>query len=135
MVTIDSVFLTFFLIEIVLKTFASNMIYLKDWFSLFDAVIVIVSFITNMMGESVKGLGVLRLIRVMVIVVRKITDRTVKLKHQQKAEDPIGNVIKILKQIAETPEIQSSVKREAEWAIDLIESNKIFEINFDMTNE
>lgn len=27
------------------------------------------------------------------------------------------------------------MKREAEWAIDLIESNKIFEINFDMTSE
>lgn len=81
MINIDSVFLTFFMVEIVLKTFASNMIYLKDWFSLFDAVIVMVSAITNMMGMSIKGLGVLRLIRVVVIILKKITDNTVKLKH------------------------------------------------------
>ena len=97
LVTIDSVFLTFFLTEIVLKTFASNMIYLQDLFSFFDAIIVLLSFILNMMGESVKGLGVLRLIRVMVIIMKKITGNTSKLKHQQKADDPVGHVITILR--------------------------------------
>lgn len=82
LVFIDQVFLLFFLLEIVLKTFASNMIYLQDLFSFFDAIVVLVSFIFNMMGEVVKGLGVLRLVRVMVIIMKKITGNTSKLKHK-----------------------------------------------------
>lgn len=97
LILIDQIFLCFFLTEIVLKTFASNMIYLKDLFSIFDAIIVFVSFILNMMGIVIKGLGVLRLIRVMVIIMNKITGNTSKLKHKQKAKDPVGNVISILR--------------------------------------
>jgi len=74
LVQIDLFFLIFFLVEIVLKSFASDMIYItQDKFSLFDAIIVLASFILNVIGEDIKGLGVLRLIRVVVIVVRKIT--------------------------------------------------------------
>ena len=65
----------------------------------------------------------------------QITGNTSKLKHKQKAENPVGHVISILRQISDQPEVSESVKRDALWAIDLIESNKIFEINFDMTNE
>lgn len=97
--------------------------------------IVLVSFVLNIIGESVKGLGVLRLIRVMVIIMKKITGNTSKLKHKQKENDPLYHVISILRQISEQPEASNNVKKEALWAIDLIESNKIFEINFDMTNE
>ena len=53
LIMIDNGFLVFFLLEIVLKTFASNMIYLEDLFSMFDAIIVLVSFILNMVGMSV----------------------------------------------------------------------------------
>jgi len=74
LVQMDLVFLVFFLVEIVLKSFASDMIYItQDKFSLFDAIIVLSSFVLNVIGEDIKGLGVLRLIRVVVIVVRKIT--------------------------------------------------------------
>lgn len=135
LIQIDNGFLFFFLSEIVLKTFASNMIYLQDYFSCFDSIIVLASLILNMIGYSVKGLGVLRLIRVMVIIMNKITGSTSKLKHKQKNENAVSHVISIIRQIAEQPEASNSVKREALWAIDLIESNKIFEINFDMNNE
>jgi hypothetical protein len=56
--------------------------YLEDYFSVFDALIVLLSFILNTVGLSFKGLGVLRLIRVMVIVLNKITGNTSKLKHK-----------------------------------------------------
>lgn len=70
---IDMAFLTCFFAEIILKTFASNFMYLVDAFNAFDAVIVIVSEVLEIMGIIAKGLGVLRLIRVVVITIRKIT--------------------------------------------------------------
>lgn len=74
-------FLWIFTIEILLKTFASNGTYLFDKFNLFDAFIVLVSVILNQKGVQVKGLGVLRLIRVVVIIIRKITGNQAKLRH------------------------------------------------------
>lgn len=56
-----------------MKAFASNGMYFFDFFNCFDAIIVFVSEIFNLMGIVAKGLGVLRLIRVVVITVRKIT--------------------------------------------------------------
>lgn len=73
MSTIDFFFLIIFIVEIFLKTFASNMMYLYDGFNLFDALVVFFSFIMNLSNIIVKGLSVLRLIRVVVIILRKIT--------------------------------------------------------------
>jgi hypothetical protein len=70
---IDQFFLWIFFSEIILKTFASNGSYLFDKFNLFDATIVILSVVLSQMGIKAKGLGVLRLIRVVVITIRKIT--------------------------------------------------------------
>ena len=52
-----------------------------DAFNLFDAIIVYLSLVLNMMGTIAKGLGVLRLIRVVVIILRKITGNQSKLRH------------------------------------------------------
>lgn len=132
---IDNYFLTIFFIEIVLKSFSSNLMYLRDAFNCFDAVIVVISVVLNGIGVIFPGLGVLRLIRVVVIILRKITGNQSKLRHQNKNSDPVGSVIKILIQIMEEPELSQNVKKEAMWAIDLIESNKLYELNFDMSNE
>lgn len=78
---IDTTFLALFLAEIILKTFASNLRFLLDKFNMFDATIVIISFALNMAGIIAKGLGVLRLVRVVVITIRKITGNTNKLRH------------------------------------------------------
>jgi len=61
------------MVEIFLKSFASNMMYLYDSFNLFDASIVTISFVLNQQGLIIKGLSVLRLVRVVVIILRKIT--------------------------------------------------------------
>lgn len=78
---IDSVFLEFFFVEIVLKAFASSGMYFFDFFNCFDAIIVVISEILNLMNIVAKGLGVLRLIRVVVITIRKITGNQSKLRH------------------------------------------------------
>lgn len=73
MTNIDSCFLAFFFVEICFKTFASSGMYLFDFFNSFDASIVVFSVILNIIGVVAKGLGVLRLIRVVVITIRQIT--------------------------------------------------------------
>lgn len=93
---IDTAFLTLFFAEIILKSFASNFMYLFDVFNAFDAVIVIISEVLNIIGIIAKGLGVLRLIRVVVITIRKITGNTSKLRHQSKNLNPVESVITIL---------------------------------------
>lgn len=132
---IDTAFLTCFFAEIILKSFASNFMYLFDVFNAFDAVIVIISEVLNIIGIIAKGLGVLRLIRVVVITIRKITGNNSKLRHQSKNINPVESVIKILQVIIELRELSQSVKKEAKWAIEIIESNKLYELNFDMANE
>jgi len=96
MSTIDTVFLVLFLIEIVMKSFASSFRYLFDKFNLFDAIVVIISFTLNMIGIVAKGLGVLRLFRVVVITVRKITGNENKLRHQSKEVNPLESVLSII---------------------------------------
>jgi hypothetical protein len=78
---IDNVFLTLFFIEIILKTFASNLMFLFDIFNAFDAAVVIISEVLNILGIIAKGLGVLRLLRVVVITIRKITNNQSKFRH------------------------------------------------------
>ena len=73
MSNVDNIFLNFFLLEIILKSFASNLMYLYDSFNTFDTFVVILSFVLNFMGIVIKGISVLRLIRVVVIILRKIT--------------------------------------------------------------
>jgi hypothetical protein len=135
MAQIDSVFLTFFFVEILLKTFASSGMFLVDFFNSFDAAIVMLSEILNLMGVVAKGLGVLRLIRVVVITIRKITGNQSKLRHQAKNNNPVDSVIKMLQQLIELPEISNSIRKEAKFAMEVIESNKLYELNIDMSSE
>lgn len=72
---------------------------MTDFFNGFDAVIVIISYIFSILGITAKGLAVLRLIRVVVITIRKITGNTNKLRHASKNANPVDSVIKILLQL------------------------------------
>lgn len=47
----------------------------------------------------------------------------------------MDSVIKILQQLMNLPDISNSVKKEAKFAVEIIESNKLYELNIDMTNE
>jgi hypothetical protein len=134
MAEIDTVFLNFFLIEIILKSFSSNLMYLKDSFNLFDAFIVVLSEVLNLMHIIIKGISVLRLIRVVVIILRKITGNQSKMRHLDKQNNPVSSVVKILEQVIELSELQS-VKKEARAAIELIESNKLYDLNFEVSSD
>lgn len=43
--------------------------------------------------------------------------------------------MKILQAIIDLREVSQSIKKEAKWAKDIIESNKLYELNFDMASE
>jgi hypothetical protein len=96
MTEIDTYFLVFFFIEICLKLFASNMMYLYSNANQFDTVVVVISLIFNMMGNSFKFLGVLRLVRVVVILFRNITGNTEKLRQQKMMQNPVQSTVKII---------------------------------------
>lgn len=78
---IDLVFLVIFIVEIALKTFASSFAYLFDIWNLFDAVIVITSFILSFFIQA-KGIAVLRLIRAVVMTLRAIAGKKLRFRHQ-----------------------------------------------------
>jgi len=96
--SIDLVFLTVFFIEIVFKTFATSGRNMIDGFQLFDTTIVVVSLALLIEGITFKGLGVLRLIRVVVITMRSITGGKSRLRHQSQ-NNPVNSVIQILHQL------------------------------------
>jgi hypothetical protein len=100
-----------------------------------DFIIVVLSVGLNLNKFYQPGLGALRLVRVVVIIVRKISGDGGKLRHQNKFNNPVESVIKILVQITELNEVSPSIKKEAMSAIDLIESNKLYELNFDISND
>ena len=110
---IDFMFLNVFALEIGLKTFASSGMFLIDAFNTFDAIIVFSSWVLMIFGITAKGLGVLRLIRVVVIIIRSITDNKSKLRHQSKNNNPLDSVIKILNQLQNLPDVSNSVRKEA----------------------
>lgn len=83
MTNIDTYFLVFFFIEIVLKLFASNLMYIYAYANTFDTAVVVISLIFNLMGYTFKILGVLRLVRVVVIILKNITGNTEKLRHEK----------------------------------------------------
>ena len=131
---IDFVFLTAFLIEIVLKTFASSGSFLAEGFSLFDATIVIVSWALLIRGITFKGLGVLRLIRVVVITMRSISGHKSRLRHQQNSANPVDSVVQILNQLQDLP-VSQSIKREAQFAAQIIEDNRLYDLSTDHNGE
>lgn len=109
--------------------------FLVDFFNAFDAAIVITSEVFNIMNITAKGLGVLRLIRVVVITIRKITGNQSKLRHQNKINNPVDSVLKILQQLHDLPELSKNNKKEAKFAIEIIDSNKLYELNLDNSSD
>jgi hypothetical protein len=49
--------------------------------------------------------------------------------------NPVESVIKILKSIIDSKDFNNSIKKEAKWAIEIIEANKLYDLNFDMSSE
>jgi hypothetical protein len=106
---IDCFFLLFFMVKIVLKSFAFNWMYVRDTFNFMDFIIVVLSVCLNLNKFYQPGLGAIRLIRVVVIIVKKISGDGGKLRHQKNINIPVESVIKILVQITVLNEVSPSI--------------------------
>ena len=84
-----------------------------------------------------KGLGVLRLIRVGVITVRRIngTKQSFRVLRMGDTKEPEQAVIMLLKQVYDLPQLSVALKKECKWAIDIIENNKLYENNIEINSK
>ena len=68
--------LTFFVLEIISKSFAYGFAFYADFINLFDSTIVFVSYVFLIMDLQVKILGLLRVLRLIKVIVgmKKVVD-------------------------------------------------------------
>lgn len=66
---------------------------------------------------------------------RKILGNQSKLRHQSKNHNPIESVLKILQTIVDMPDLSAANKKEAKWAIDIIEGNKLYSSSIDSSEQ
>ena len=69
-----------------------------------------------------------------VIILRNITGNQSKMRHLDKNNNPVSSFVKILDQVIALIELQS-VKKEARAVIELIESNKLYELIFEVSSD
>ena len=60
--------LTFFVIEIMLKLFGYAHIFLMEFINVFDSIVVIISFVFQVIGADMKFVGLLRILRLIKVI-------------------------------------------------------------------
>lgn len=130
----DQVFISLFLVEILMNFFVQSYKYFFDWFNIFDACIVIVSFVLYFVGQNTKGLAVLRLLRLvrLVIVLRKVTNTK---RSNSGYATALEETLAILKVLKSEKKLNFRQKKELGWAIDIIENNKLYDVSIDQKVE
>lgn len=130
----DQVFISIFLFEILCNVFVQSLGYYKDYFNVFDTIIVLVSFIMFFVGQNTKGLAVLRLLRLvrLVIVLRKVS---VTKRNNSGYATALEETLAILKTLKSEKKLNFRQKKELTWAIEIIESNKLYDVSIDQKIE
>ncbi|RLN02268.1 hypothetical protein BBO99_00001212 [Phytophthora kernoviae] len=140
-VTVGSILL----LEILLKVFAYGLHYLRDIWALFDAVVIVVSFVlgvvaalgskSSILVKILRLRVILRVLRVLVVFERvKQRSRSMNLKHLNKGAitSPVENVLRILNELRFHPAIRPSLRDGLEFAIDAIKNNRLYDANEDL---
>lgn len=128
------------LLEITLKLFAYGLQYLRNVWSLFDALVIIASFVLGIVAATgtssivlVKVLRlrvILRVLRVLVVFERvKQRSRAMKFVHKGPITSPVEHVLRVLNELRFHPALRASLRDEIEFAIDAIKSNKLYDAN------
>jgi hypothetical protein len=133
--------LTFFVVEIVFKTFAYGISFYADLINSFDTTIVVVSYIMLILDLKMKILGLLRVLRLIKVIVgmKKVVDekraRQNEIKQQKKESSTMSSyverVIDFLEKHTVNPEIPKHLQEDIQWAIDIISSNKLYAGSFE----
>lgn len=132
---IDTSFVGVFLFEIVVASWVNNLKQFADFFNIFDAVIVSVSFILYFVGLSAKGLSALRLLRLvrLVLVLRKVTANP-KRKNDV-FSTTLEETLAILKNLRAQKKLNFKQKKDLIWAIGIIESGKLYDVTISQTTD
>ncbi|GLD95391.1 hypothetical protein PINS_up004035 [Pythium insidiosum] len=135
----DITFGSMLLIEIVLNVFAYGLEYLKNGWSLFDAIVIVISFALSILaasGSSSRWLinilrlrVVLRILRVLVVFERlKQRSQTMKLAHRHPITSPVEQVLRLLNELRYHPALKSSTRNDIDYAIDVIKNNRLYNV-------
>lgn len=128
------------LLEIMLKVFAYGLQYLRNVWSLFDALVIIASFVLGIVAASgttslilVKVLRlrvILRVLRVLVVFERvRQRSRAMKFVHKGPISSPVEHVLRVLNELRFHPALRASLRDEIEFAIDAIKNNRLYDAN------
>lgn len=114
--------LQFFIIEIVLKTFALFLEFLKEPINIFDAIIVIISYYMILMNLKAKILGILRVLRLIKVItqMKKVADKKKADQEKIKKEKRQGSqmashvekVTDLLDRLAENTDVPKTLRED-----------------------
>ncbi|KAF4655540.1 hypothetical protein FOL47_009398 [Perkinsus chesapeaki] len=127
-----------FMTEITFKTFAYWLDFWLDPWNLVDNVVVIASFVVAVMAAEMKGLGLLRLLKLLriMVVIRKVSEGRKKLKElKTKSSVTVGSyvdkVLELIEELQSAKYIPPHLKDDLDWVKDVIVSNKLYEVSID----
>ncbi|KAF4670087.1 Calcium/calmodulin-dependent 3',5'-cyclic nucleotide phosphodiesterase 1B [Perkinsus olseni] len=137
--TVDTVFLVFFLLEIIMRLIAeTGYWYLNDRWNLFDFVIVVGSFVAKIAAPgNAKSFTILRLFRLLrlVLALRKAGRSRKKRRGHHGADTAlqfssrVDRVMDILREVRETKGLSGPMRERVNWASEIINTNNLYTIS------
>uniref|UniRef100_A0A0G4HX23 Phosphodiesterase n=1 Tax=Chromera velia CCMP2878 TaxID=1169474 RepID=A0A0G4HX23_9ALVE len=148
----DLTLLCLFLLEIIIRFVAFGLAYLMDLWNLFDAAVVLVSFVFAIVGQTsggqpqnTQGLFILRLLRLLrlVLVLRKATKSNKRQRPPGSGivlTSPVERVLQSLREIKDLEvrgwvggwmggwKLSQRDKDNVDWVMDVISSNKLYSV-------
>mmetsp|Transcript_45376 Transcript_45376/g.33161 ORF Transcript_45376/g.33161 Transcript_45376/m.33161 type:complete len:269 (+) Transcript_45376:178-984(+) len=146
---IEIVILAFFVFDITLHVLAFWLLYLSDWWNIFDLVVILLSIVfvvadMKVDNDTVKNIlkirGIFRLLRVFLLI-RKLNVLRVKRDIQKKKRisghldlrSPLERVLEILSEIRDRLDYgEDKTIEDLNYCIKMISSSKLYEANFEL---
>ncbi|KAF1334080.1 3 5-cyclic nucleotide phosphodiesterase family protein, partial [Globisporangium splendens] len=134
------------LVEITLKVFAYGLQYLRNGWNLFDALVIVASFVLGILAawgttspvfmKVLRLRVILRVLRVLVVFERvKQRSKSMNFVHKGPITSPVEHVLRVLQELRYHPSLRSSLREEVEFAIDVIRNNRLYEANDELLGE
>lgn len=128
--------LSFFIGEITLKLFAYGFEFLSEFINVFDSVVVIISFVFQILGGGLRAVGVLRMARLIKVLVelrrvslaKKALQEEIKQKKKQGSQmaSYVERLIDFLEKQMVNDDLPNTLQEDIEWAAGVISANKLY---------
>lgn len=132
---VNLLLLIFFIIEIFLRLFGTGFKFLCDFISVFDAIIVFVSFGTQVAQLDLSFIGLLRILRLVKVGISMKRQADKKraylemIKQKKKSSSGMSSyierVLDFFERQMQNKELKPQLLEDIEWAIDMIGKNKL----------